>query len=301
MTSFSENLRGAAFMAGSMAAFALNDAIVKAILRDTPLFTTIFWRGLLVIAALVAACLWTGAFRWRPEGRDLRFIVQRGFAELGGTLTFLTALAHMPLASATAILQSTPLVVTLAAALFLSEPVGWRRLLASVIGFLGVLIIVRPGAADFNVYALAALACVGFIAVRDLTTRRLSRGAPTLIVALFTAVLITGLGGIGAVFEAHGVPSTDKALPFAGASLFLILGYVFSVSAMRVGEIAFVAPFRYTILLFATLLGVVFFGEVPDGLTIVGGLVVVATGLFTFWRERQRAAMLARKTLPRGP
>ena len=156
VTDISDNLRGAAFMMISMAGFVLNDAFMKGILVETPLFVAVFWRGLATIVLIGALCAWTGTFHWRPERRDLRFIGQRVGAEIATTICFLTALANMPLANATAILQSAPLIVTLAAFLFLSEPVGWPRLAAILIGFCGVLIIVRPGTAGFNAYALLA-------------------------------------------------------------------------------------------------------------------------------------------------
>ncbi len=288
MTKTSANLRGAIFMMISMGGFALNDAAMKAVLVDTPLFTAIFWRGLVMVAVLGAACWATGAFAWRPRRRDVRLIGWRGLAEIVTTLCFLSALANMPIANATAILQSTPLVVTLAAALILGETVGWRRITASLVGFAGVLIIIRPGTADFNAFAVLAVVAVVFIVVRDLVTHRLSSGAPTLLVAFITSVLITGLGAVGGLATGYTIPS-EHAILIAAASGFLILGYVFSVSAMRTGDISFVSPFRYTILVWALAAGILVFDEVPDAMTIAGTLVIVITGLFTFLREQKLA------------
>ena len=270
----------------SMAGFVCNDAFMKSVLDDVPLFHAIFWRGVAVTAAMLVLCLYTGAFRWRPNRRDLRFIGQRTVGEILATVTFLIALASMPLAAVTAILQSLPLAVTLAAALFLAEPIGWRRLLASAIGFAGVLMIVRPGGADFNAHALFAVATVFVIVLRDLSTRRLGPSVPSLLVAFTTAIVIMLTGLIGSGGSAAGTIPVEDIPALLGAAGFLVLGYIFSVSAMRHGEIDFVAPFRYTILIWAIVLGLLVFGEVPDRWTVIGSIVIVATGLFTFYRER---------------
>jgi drug/metabolite transporter (DMT)-like permease len=182
MTPLSDNMRGAVFMMLSMAGFSLNDAFLKTVAGELPLFQAVFLRGLIVVA-LTGALGWSqGAFAYRPGRRDRRLIGWRCLGEIGGTICFLTALFNMPIANASAILQSVPLAVTLGAALFLGEPVGWRRYLAIGVGFMGVLVIVRPGAEGFNAYALWAVAAIGFIVVRDLSTRSLSPGAPALAI-----------------------------------------------------------------------------------------------------------------------
>ncbi|MHA3976287.1 DMT family transporter [Halovulum sp. GXIMD14794] len=287
-----DNLRGAMLMTVSMAGFALNDGMIKMAMQALPLFPAILLRGLLMCALLALLCLATGAFRARPSRRDRRLIGMRALAELGGTLCFLTALNNMPIASATAILQSLPLAVTLAAALFLGEQVGWRRGAALLVGFVGVLLIVRPGADSFNAYAMAALAAVCFIVIRDLTTRRLSPGIPSTLVALSTALAVTGAAGVGSLFV-DWPPITGATLGWTfAASCFLIVGYLAGVATMRTGEIAFVSPFRYSILIFAGLLGIVLFDEIPDSLTFAGAALIVGSGLFTFWREQRVAARI---------
>ena len=214
-------------------------------------------------------------------------ILLRAVGEIGGTLCFLTALFNMPIANATAILQALPLAVTLAAALFLGEAVGWRRYTAISLGFAGVLMIVRPGGEGFNAYALWAVAAVGFIVLRDLSTRRLTPGVPSTFVALTSSLAITGVGGVMA-FTEPWQPVTAGALALlAGAALFIFFGYLFAVMTMRVGEVSFVSPFRYTVLLWSIVLGVVLFAEIPDAWTLAGSLVVVGMGIYTFHRERQ--------------
>ncbi|WP_232822924.1 DMT family transporter [Oceanibium sediminis] len=292
--SLADNLRGASFMVTAMAGFALNDVAMKAVLADVDLFPALFLRGALTCVLLFALCVATGALRWRPARRDGVLVGWRTLAEILATTLFLTALANMPIANATAILQSAPLAVTLGAALFLAEPVGWRRGLALLVGFSGVLIIIRPGGDAFNAYSLLPLAAVVAIVLRDLVTSRLSGQVPSLAVALMTALAITTLGGIGSLWSDW--PPLDARLLglLSFAAVWLILAYVFSVRTMRVGDIAFVSPFRYSILLWALILGAVVFKEIPDAATILGATLIVATGIFTFWREQalsRRAAM----------
>ena len=122
------------------------------------------------------------------SNQDKRLILVRVVAEICTTISFLTALKHMPLANVTAILQALPLAITMAAALFLAKPVGWRRWSAILVGFVGVLIVVRPGLEGFNVYSLSALVTIIFIIVREIATRKLTSQVPTITVVLSTAI-----------------------------------------------------------------------------------------------------------------
>jgi len=274
-------------MIACMAGFAFNDAVFKTLSGTLPLYQAIFLRGL-VATVLVTALAWhQSALRPSTLKGNLSLISWRTLGEVGATACFLTALFNMPLPNATAIMQSLPLAVTLAASLFLGERVGWQRMSAILIGFVGVLIIVRPGTDGFNVYGLLALAAVGFITLRDLATRRLKGDVPSLLVALITSVAVTIGAGLASLFEGWAALSLDSALRLTLAAFFLLAGYAFSVMTMRVGEVNFVAPFRYTILIWALILGYAVFGDIPDALTWIGALIVVATGLFTFWREQR--------------
>ena len=178
MGSLSENARGAIFMMIGMAGFVFNDTLMKMVSNELTVYQAVFLRGLMVTVMLAAFALNRGVLMPRIGGANLRLLGLRLVAEIGGTTCFLTALFHMQIANTTAILQSMPLAVTLAAALFLGEPVGWRRYAAITVGFVGVLIIIRPGSEGFSLYSLWALAAIGFMVLRDLSTRRLSRDVP---------------------------------------------------------------------------------------------------------------------------
>lgn len=282
-----ENMRGAIFMMASMAGFVLNDTMMKLVSKDLELFQAVFLRGILATLLLGLLAWHKGALQYRPVRRDLKIIGWRTFAEVGATFCFLTALFNMPLANATAILQSLPLAVTLAASVFLGQKVGWRRYLAILLGFVGVLIIVRPGTDGFNAYSLWALAAVGFVTLRDLLSHKLTPETPSIYVALVTAAAVMILAGLATLTQDWQEVSISTVLYLSGAAGFILIGYIAAVTAMRHGEISFVSPFRYSALVWALLLGILVFGEFPDGWTMVGITIVVGMGIFTFYRERK--------------
>lgn len=284
----SDNFKAAVLMSGSMACFTFNDACMKALAGVLPLEQAVFLRGIFTCTLLFLLGRGLGTMHFDLPRREWRLIGLRCLGEIGATYCFLTALFHMPIANVTAILQVLPLVIALSAWMFLSEPLGWQRLMSIGIGLLGVLLIVQPGA-GFSVWSLYALSSVGFITVRDLTVRKLSPDTPSMTIALMAAFSITvGFGIASAGVDWMPVDRNLLGLLIL-AAVFIFLGYLFSVMVMRVGDIAFAAPFRYTGLLWALLLGLVMFGEWPNTLTLIGAAIVVATGLFNLFRERHIA------------
>ena len=284
----SDNPRGALFMCISMFAFTLNDSLMKSATQTLPLFQSMAIRGVLTIAGLLVVAHVTGGIRLLPAApRDRRRVALRSLAEVVATVLFLLALRQMPLANISAILQSVPLMVTLAAALFLGETVGWRRMTAICVGFLGVLLIVRPGGADFDLWSVLALASVVGVVARDLVTRGISHAVPAATVAVWAALLVTLAGFVMSIPQGWVMPNAVELIKLAAAAGALVVGYTASVMTMRLGDVGFIAPFRYTSLVWALLLGWIGFGPLPDGVTLIGAGVVVASGLYTLWRERR--------------
>ena len=293
----SPNQRGAALMTSAMAGFACSDACMKMLGETLPLFQALLLRGCGTTLGLWTLAFAAGQVRLDLGARSWALIGARAVAEMGAAWFFITALFQMPLANVSAILQSLPLAVTLAGWLVLGEPAGRQRLLAILVGFGGVLLIVRPGAEGFGLPALYALASVGCVTVRDLIARRIPAATPSLLVAAVTAAAVAAFGGVGSLFVDWGPVDGGTVLLILAATGFVMVAYVGSVAAMRVGELGFVAPFRYMSLLVSLLLGAAVFGTFPDAVTLLGAGIVVATGLFTLWRERvvgQRAARAAR-------
>lgn len=273
-------------MAVSMAGFTMNDAISKFVGESLTMAQIMFIRGGFA-TLLVGAIAWhRGALKLPAGALDLMVVLRVG-GEVLATLLFLTALRHLPLANVSAILQALPLGVTMGAALFFSEPVGWRRWLAIGAGFSGVMIIVRPGLDGFNAYSLYVLGCVFFCVVRDLATRRVNAEIPSLFITTATAGAVTVMGGALIVPSGGWHPvGVNDALLLLAAAVLVVIGYQFIIMAMRIGDISYIAPFRYTALLWAILLGYLVFGNVPDTAMTIGALVVIASGLYTLYREQ---------------
>ncbi len=288
MTNLSDNLRASLFMMISMAAFTFNDACMKALSDELPLFQAVFLRGLGTLVFMTIAAAAMGGLRfWFPR-RDWILVGVRALAEVAAAYFFISALFNMPIANATAILQALPLTVTLAGAVFLGEAVGWRRLSAILIGLCGVLLVIQPGAAGFNAFSIYAALAVLAVTVRDITARKVSRAVPSITVALIAAVAVTVAAGLASVSIDWVRPSPIGWAQLAGSSVFIIVAYVFSVMTMRIGDIAAVTPFRYTSLLWALVLGYFIFGEWPDAMTMLGAAIIVGTGIFTLLRARGR-------------
>jgi drug/metabolite transporter (DMT)-like permease len=284
----SENIKGAIFMSINMLAFVVNDAFMKFLFIDISIYQAIFLRGVITIPMLALMAVYRNQITFSVNRSDWKYIWLRVAGEVGAAVFFLSALAQIPLANVTAILQAVPLTVTMAAALFLRETVGWRRWLAIIIGFLGVTIIVRPGVDGFSVYSLYAIAAVFCVTLRDIATRKLSKDVPTSLVAMITGVAITLYGAI-MLPSVVWIPLTATHwFLLILAAIAIVFGYLFSVLAMRTGETSFIAPFRYTAMVWAIGLGIILFNDWPDNLTLLGTTIVIATGIYSFHREKLR-------------
>lgn len=285
-TGISDNLRGALLMMAAMLCFLVNDSFMKALGAHLPLFQAIALRGIATMVILLGVGLASGGLRWNLGRGDWLRVVVRSIAESLSAVLYIAALFHLPLANATAILQALPLTVTLAGALFLREAVGWRRWSAILVGFVGVLLIVRPGPEGFNTYSLLALASVATVTLRDIVTRQLGPQVPSLVVAACAGLGATIFGLAGSFWSPWVALDLTSAGLMSGTVVFVMLGYIFSIKAMRIGDLGAVTPFRYSGLVFGLVLGLLVFGEWPDGVTLLGAGIVVATGLFTLYRER---------------
>ena len=282
-----DNLRGAALMVLAMAGFALEDMLIKFLAVSLPIGQIVGMLGL-GSALLIGVILIRRGEALFDRSMMTPVIAIRAIGELIGTLGFVTAVVLTPLSSASAILQATPLVVTLGAALFLKETVGWRRWSAILVGFFGVLLIIRPGTEGFSWLSLFALQGVLGLAIRDLVTRKVPPQTSTLqlsflgfLVLIPAAAIMLLIGGA----PVAALSATDWAW-FLCALLIGIVAYYTIIAAMRIGEVSFVTPFRYSRILFALVIGVGVFGENPDTLTLAGAAIIVASGLYTLWRER---------------
>ena len=215
-----------------------------------------------------------------------KYVIMRTICELLGAVFFVTAIALTPLSSASAILQITPLLVTIGAVIFFREKVGWRRWSAVFVGFMGVLLILRPGFGGFMPASIFALLGSVFLAARDLSTRAMKVDLPSVTIALY-AFIAFGISGILIIpFNSPMViPSLNQIMYFIGASTFGVFAYYSLVISSRIGEMSVISPFRYSRIVFAMLLAIIILGERPDSFTLIGAAIIVLSGMYTFVRE----------------
>ena len=269
----------------SMSGFTINDLFIKSLDGNLPIGQIMAVRGVFLTVMIVLIAIQQGVIKRVGELFNL-MVALRSAGEVGATLLFLTALTILPFSTISAILQALPLVVALGGALLLKESIGWRRWVAIVIGFAGVLIIIRPGVDSFESASILMVISVLFAAGRDLATRCLPIDLPSLLVSLATAVSICVVGAVMSTIQNNWQMMSSLQLgTLFIAACFLFFGYQFLVLAMRTGEIAYVVPYRYTSLIWAMAGGYLIFAEVPDKYTLIGSAIVVAMGLFTLYRE----------------
>jgi drug/metabolite transporter (DMT)-like permease len=286
-----DNLRGSLWMVAAMAGFSVEDMFLKSAAASLPVgqILMIFGAGGMLGFAVLAAR--RGERILHPAILSPAILIRCVF-EVAGRLFYTLAIALTPLSSASAILQATPLVVVMGAALIFGEKVGWRRWMAIAVGFAGVLIILRPGLDGFTPLSLlAVLGMLGF-AGRDLATRAAPPVLSNLQLGVYGFAMMVPTGAILlAVSGGAALPSVLAAGQLAAATVIGVLAYYALTSAMRMGEVSVVTPFRYTRLVFALILGVTVFAEQPDAATLLGSAVIVGSGLYTLLRSRRVQAM----------
>ncbi|MCI5077303.1 DMT family transporter [Oricola sp.] len=281
-----DNLKAIALLAAAMALFALDDMFIKLASSDV---------GVGQIVAIqngfgIAYFAWLAKAHGKRVTRDALFsgpILLRHIGETTGVICFVSALALMPISDASAILQASPLVVVFGAALFLRETVGWRRWAALLVGFAGVLLVLRPGMSGFDAKTLLPVgAAIGF-AMRDLGTRAAPRTVSTEAIALVASVLVflaaILLQTLSSPWSWMSPRTTGYVL---AASAVGIIAFHLMMIALRMGQLSVVAPFRYVRIVCAMAIGVVVFAERPDVATIGGSILIVASGLYTLYREQ---------------
>ena len=284
------NLNGILLMIVAMAGFTLEDLFIK------KLSATISTGQILITIGICSAFIF--ALMARAKGHNIfsthvwtRTTIARAIAEAIAAVAFVTSLSLVPISTVAAVFQVAPLVITMGAALFLGERVGWRRWVAISFGFFGVLLIIRPGYIGFDPSVLFVLIAVFGVAIRDLITRRISENVASTIVSFqaFGSLVFAGIALLFASSDTLVEISQVEAYYFIGGIIFGVTGYYGIVASMRVGDVAAVTPFRYTRLLFSLLVGVVVFHERPDFFTLLGAAIIIGTGLYTFLRERYLA------------
>lgn len=285
-----DNLRGIAFVIVAMMGFTIEDMFVKQLSDTMAVGQILIALGvgsgtIFAVLSLLGGQSLTTRRVWQP------IFLWRSLAEALAAICFTSALALVDISVVASVFQATPLVITMGAALFLGEKVGWRRWTAICLGFVGVVMIIRPGLDGFDPNVLIVLGAVLCVTVRDLITRKITADVSSTVISFqgFLSLVPAGFVLLWATGTEMTRPATPELWMLLGGVIFGAIGYYGIVRGMRLGDASVITPFRYTRLLFSLLVGVVVFHETPDAMTLAGASLIIATGIFTFVRESRLA------------
>jgi drug/metabolite transporter (DMT)-like permease len=282
------SLEAIAAMVMATFVFTLGDVAMKLVTGAVPTGEAVFLRSSLSVALVLAAAVHAGAIAGLRRAL-VPLMGWRSLGDAGNSLCFQAALGRMPLADIMGVLQLTPLTLTAASALFLGAYVGWRRWSAVAAGLIGALLVIKPGSSAFNAWALLAVLSVLCGTLRDVATRRLDGGISPLLILLVSQSVVALLGLAASAFEAWVWPTPAQFGLIAIAAVLTLAGHLWVIVSLRMAEISIVAPFRYAGIVWAILLGLLIWGELPDALSFAGIAILISAGLFTFYRERKLA------------
>jgi drug/metabolite transporter (DMT)-like permease len=271
----------------------VNDAMVKWLTQTYPVGQVMSLRGVFVIVIVIASAV---VRRRVSELRvsNWRLQITRGALMSISTFLFVTALALMPIADAIAIAFAGPVIATALAALMLKEPVGWRRWSAIAVGFAGVVVMLRPAPDLIRLVAVVPLLAAIMGAFRDIVTRKMGTGGESTAAIMLVSTSIVAVAGLFTIPAGWApVAVADLGLYLASA-LLVALAQGLMIESFRLGEVGLVGPFKYTSLVWAVLLGLLVWNDLPEAWTWIGSALVVGSGLY-IWRRELLLAKLKRK------
>jgi len=271
----------------SMGGFAIEDVFLKILSERIPVSQILIYVGSLAVFSLGILSKIKKIPILRYDVYSNRLFVIRAISDMIGAILMVTAISLMPLSTVSSILQTLPLLITFGAVLIFKEKVGWRRWSAVFIGFVGVILILKPGLGDFQISSFVALLAVSFLALRDLVTRKINKDIHSITIALY-AFILTVVGGIISIplFGQFVTLTLTQWFVVFAITLFGVFSYLMLVLATRSGDISVISPFRYTRLVFALILAILILNERPDILTLLGAAIIVASGYYTIRREK---------------
>jgi len=272
-------------MVVAMTSISVNDATVKLLSETYGIGQILFLRGVVTCILFFILVVYRNKTIAVTSLRN-RIVVTRGVFELLATLTFVTGLSLLPLATAATLVFTSPIFLTITAALMLREHVGLFRWGAVTAGFCGVLLITRPGGENWSLAMLLPLLAACFVVGRDLCTRRVPTSIPSELIALATAVLVTSTGLVLSSWSWSPVQYKDLLL-FILSGLCVGGFYFFYIVAIRMGELSFVSPFTYTSIVIAIVLGMLIWKDKLEWTMLFGASLIIISGVVIFQRERR--------------
>jgi drug/metabolite transporter (DMT)-like permease len=292
LSSTAANRRGILAVVTATAGFSCNDAIVKIVARDLPLGEVLFVRGVMTSMLAFMVVIALGHVTHLRYGLN-RLVILRSLFEAASAVLFTTALMRMRIAELSTIVLVSPLIITALSVIFFGEVVGWRRWTAIAVGFAGTLFVVKPTPASFDGWAALGILVALSSASRDLLTRQLHGAIPSIVVSFTTAVTVMLAGALLGFWELWRSPTYRELGLLALASVLLGGANYLIVIAFRGADISVVAPFRYSILIWAGIVGFLVFSEIPDRWSFVGAALIAGSGIYAFHREQVRARQAA--------
>ena len=311
-------IQGILLVALGMTLFSLQDVIIRWIGSSYPAFEIVFIRGCVALIPIGAMVWFSGGFGTLRTDYPVLNVLRGALAMLSYTAYYMAIMA-MPIAEATAIFFMSPLLVTLFSALFLKEPVGFRRWAAVIVGFVGVLVIVRPGARLFDPVVVLPLVAAFTYAASSILTRRIGRaqtGASMAFYAMAVFVVLSGTLGaligdgrcasfehpsIAFLFRAWSLPETLDFLLICVCGLIAAVGFFCLAQAYRIAPASSIAPFEFVAMPLAMLWGLLVWAEIPSPTTVLGVMLIIGSGLYILNREavRNRPLVTGRSIRPR--
>jgi drug/metabolite transporter (DMT)-like permease len=287
MAESSANYRGILAMVGACAFFSANDAATKIATQYLPVSEIVTIRAVFTLLFAFLFIVWRSELAALPHIRN-PYLLLRGLCEALTGVLIIYGLSLMPLANVTAILLVQPFLLTMVGMLYLGEDVGWRRWLAVCAGFIGMLLVIKPGTEAFDATSLIVVAAAFCVLGRDLLVRKIHSEVPTTVITFSTALLTLPLGLIGLLFQPWSLPPLYPLLICIVAAAFLVIAFVLMIVAFRSAQVSAVSPFRYSIIVFSVVYGYLVFGNVPDATSFVGIGIIVFAGLYSLHRETVR-------------
>ncbi|SVA54839.1 uncharacterized protein METZ01_LOCUS107693, partial [marine metagenome] len=276
---------GILFMTFAMLCLSVNDVLVKGLSKAYPIWEVIFFRalsGVIISVVLIIIFGWKTLKTEKPFGH-----ITRAFSAVACVVFYFFGLKYLMLSENVAIVHSAPILATLLAVPFLGEKLGLHRMAAVALGFLGVLVIVKPGSDLFKIESLFPLAAAFFMAISYLATRFLmsTESSVSIIFYYSLALLITSL-----VFFPNDfiMPSAFNLIPLMSLGIMGSLGHYFLSQAAKSAEVVVITPFEYTSFIFLGVMGYFFYNEVPDASVFAGMLLIVLSGIYIVYREQQK-------------
>lgn len=273
-------------MLAAMGCYVLNDVFVKLAARDLPPGQLLAVRGLFA-CPLALAVAWRERTQWRTALHPL--VAVRCGLEITTALTSVLALSLVPLATVSTLMMTAPLMIAVTAMALRWEPWRGGRLVATVAGFAGVLLVIQPSARlDMPATGQAcALLCAASLAARDLVTQRIPATIPSTAITAVTTLAVYLAGVLLGLTEHWSMLTQRQIAALAAAATCATLGGYALIAACRGVDLSVVTPFRYSFIVWALLLGYVIWGDVPQPHAALGAVLVIASGAFTLWMARR--------------